>query len=37
VVPSEQLVVVVTSTAYNRGYAHRRAHALFERVLSALE
>jgi len=36
VVPSEELVVVVTSTAYNRGYAHRRAHSLLEGILSAL-
>lgn len=35
IVPSLDLVVVVTSSAYNRGYAHRRAHMLFERVLTA--
>lgn len=36
VVPTLDLVVVVTSSAYNRGYAHRRAHMMFERVLAAV-
>jgi CubicO group peptidase (beta-lactamase class C family) len=37
VVPSARLVVVVTSAAYGRGYAHRRAHAILRGVLDALQ
>ena len=37
VVPTLDLVVVVTSSAYNRGYAHRRAHMLLGRVVAATD
>jgi CubicO group peptidase (beta-lactamase class C family) len=37
VVPSLDLVVVVTSAAYNRGYAHRRAHRILTRIIAAAE
>jgi len=36
VVPSVRLVMVVTSAAYGRGYAHRRAHAMLRGVLDAV-
>jgi CubicO group peptidase (beta-lactamase class C family) len=35
VVPSLDLVVVVTNSAYNRSYAHRRAHDILGGVLAA--
>jgi CubicO group peptidase (beta-lactamase class C family) len=36
IVPRFNLVVVVTSSAYNRGYAHRRAHGILRSILAAI-
>jgi CubicO group peptidase (beta-lactamase class C family) len=36
VVPGLELVVVVTSSAYSRGYAHRRAHKILAEILAAV-
>ncbi len=37
VVPEENLVVALTSSAYGQGYPHRRAYVILEKILSALE
>jgi CubicO group peptidase (beta-lactamase class C family) len=36
VVPSENLVVSLTSSAYGQGYGHRRSHNIFDYVLKSL-
>ena len=36
IVPSENLVVCLTSSAYGQGYGHRRSRNIFEYVLKAL-
>lgn len=36
VVPSENLVVSLISSAYGQGYGHRRSHRIFEQVLRSL-
>jgi CubicO group peptidase (beta-lactamase class C family) len=36
IVPSENLVVSLTSSAYGQGYGHRRSHNIFEHVLGSL-
>ncbi len=37
VVPEENLVVALTSSAYGQGYPHRRAYVILGKILSALE
>ena len=37
VVPEENIVIAMTSSAYGQGYPHRRAYAILGKVLSALE
>jgi len=37
VVPEENMVIALTSSAYGQGYPHRRAYAILGKVLSALE
>ena len=37
VVPSESLVVSLTSSAYGQGYGHTRSHNIFEYVLKSLD
>jgi CubicO group peptidase (beta-lactamase class C family) len=37
IVPRWRLVVVVTSSAYNQGYAHQRAHGILRAILDATE
>lgn len=37
VVPQENMVIALTSTAYGTGYGHRRAQAIVHKLLNALE
>lgn len=37
IVPEENMVIALTSSAYGQGYPHRRAYAILGKVLSALE
>ncbi|MFK7807628.1 MAG: serine hydrolase domain-containing protein [Saprospiraceae bacterium] len=37
VVPEENMVIALTSTAYGTGYGHRRARAILMKLLNALE
>lgn len=37
VVPKENLVIALTSSAYGQGYPHRRAYTILGEILSALE
>ena len=37
VIPDENIVIALTSSAYGQAYPHRRAYSILEEVLSALE